>query len=83
MYDQYNFIVNNPYLLTPVLIDGKTHDTLADSILALEARAQLQTSDSNAWKMLGLRQQENERDSAAIAALRQAVRIVEQMPMTH
>ncbi|KAG0761170.1 hypothetical protein G6F24_007767 [Rhizopus arrhizus] len=75
MYDQYNFIVNNPYLLTPVLIDGKTHDTLADSILALEARAQLQTSDSNSWKMLGLRQQENERDSAAIAALRQAVRL--------
>ncbi|CEI94101.1 hypothetical protein RMCBS344292_08322 [Rhizopus microsporus] len=74
-YDVYKFTVNNPYLLNPGLIDGKTHDTLADSILALEAKAQLQTQDSDAWKMLGIRQQENERDAAAIAALRQAVKL--------
>lgn len=72
-YNIYNFTINNPYLLNPQAIDGASHTNLADSILALEAKAQLVTSDSNAWKTLGLRQQENERDGAAIAALRKAV----------
>lgn len=72
-YNIYNFTTNNPYLLNPQAIDGVSHTNLADSILALEAKAQLSTSDSNAWKTLGLRQQENERDGAAIAALRKAV----------
>ncbi|KAG2206128.1 hypothetical protein INT47_003777 [Mucor saturninus] len=72
-YNIYNFTTNNPYLLNPQAIDGASHTNLADSILALEAKAQLATSDSNAWKTLGLRQQENERDGAAIAALRKAV----------
>lgn len=74
-YNTYNFTINNPYLLNPEAIDRVDHSNLADSILALEAKTQLQTSDANTWKLLGLRQQENERDGAAIAALRQAVRM--------
>ncbi|KAI8054151.1 uncharacterized protein B0P05DRAFT_591546 [Gilbertella persicaria] len=73
-YNTYHFSTQNPYLLQPELIDQGIHsDHLADAILALEAKTQLQTSDANAWKTLGLRQQENERDGAAIAALRQAL----------
>lgn len=72
-YNIYNFTTNNPYLLNPQAIDHVQHDNLADSILALEAKAQLSTSDAGAWKTLGLRQQENERDGAAIAALRKAL----------
>ena len=74
-YNIYNFTTNNPYLLNPQAIDQAEHANLADSILALEAKAQLTASDAHAWKSLGLRQQENERDGAAIAALRQAVKI--------
>lgn len=78
-YNIYNFTTNNPYLLNPQAIDSVQHTNLADSILALEAKAQLQASDANAWKLLGLRQQENERDGAAIAALRQAVKMNPQL----
>ncbi|KAI8984687.1 hypothetical protein BDF20DRAFT_834174 [Mycotypha africana] len=74
-YDTYHFAINNPYLMNPQAIDSADHGNLAESILALEAKTQLQTSDANAWKLLGLRQQENERDDAAIAALRQAVQM--------
>lgn len=72
-YDTYNFMTDNPYLMNPQAIDQVEHSTLADSILALEAKAQLQMSDAGAWQQLGFRQQENERDGAAIAALRRAV----------
>lgn len=72
-YDNYTFQTQNPFLINPQAIDQAEHGNLAESILALEAKAQLQTSDANAWRMLGLRQQENERDAAAIAALRHAV----------
>ncbi|KAI9020071.1 hypothetical protein CLU79DRAFT_756987 [Phycomyces nitens] len=71
-YDNYTFALNNPYLLNPAAIN-EDHVSLGDTILALEAKAQLVTSDSNAWQELGLRQQENERDAAAIAALKRAV----------
>ncbi|KAI9321664.1 hypothetical protein BX666DRAFT_1904410 [Dichotomocladium elegans] len=74
-YETYNFAINNPYLLDHSAIDRVEHTTLADSILALEAKAQLQASDAMAWQELGFKQQENERDAAAIAALRRAVSI--------
>lgn len=74
-YDVYNFAMSNPYLLYPELIEGREHFTLADSILALEAKAQLKISDPDTWRMLGLRQQENEKDNAAIAAFRQAIKL--------
>lgn len=72
-YDTYNFMTDNPYLVNPDAIDRVEHNSLADSILALEAKAQLQANDASAWQQLGFRQQENERDGAAIAALRRAV----------
>ncbi|KAI9489477.1 hypothetical protein BDB00DRAFT_843113 [Zychaea mexicana] len=72
-YDTYNFATDNHYLLNPSAIDRTQHNTLADSIMALEAKAQLATSDASAWQELGFKQQENERDGAAIAALRRAV----------
>ncbi|KAI9254574.1 hypothetical protein BDA99DRAFT_518754 [Phascolomyces articulosus] len=72
-YDTYNFATDNPYLLDPSALDRVQHDTLADSIMALEAKAQLAASDASAWQELGFKQQENERDGAAIAALRRAV----------
>ncbi|ORZ20794.1 hypothetical protein BCR42DRAFT_409496, partial [Absidia repens] len=74
-YDTYNFTTNNPYLMDHSAIDGAPHDSLTDSILALEAKAQLETNNADAWQALGLRQQENERDASAIAALRKAVSI--------
>lgn len=79
-YNTYNFSTNNPYLLNPAMIDqGIASDHLADAILALEAKTQLQTSNADAWQSLGLRQQENERDGAAIAALRQALNMNPQL----
>ncbi|KAI8887626.1 TPR-like protein [Backusella circina FSU 941] len=74
-YDTYHFSLNNPYIINPEAIDGEQHTSLSDSIMALEAKAQLETSNANAWKTLGLKQQENERDVAAIAALRQAMKM--------
>ncbi|KAF7725981.1 hypothetical protein EC973_009127 [Apophysomyces ossiformis] len=74
-YDTYTFTTNNPYLLQPSAIDNTQHTSLSDAILALEAKAQLQTSDPLAWQELGFKQQENERDAAAIAALRRALSI--------
>ncbi|CAO3578573.1 unnamed protein product [Absidia cylindrospora] len=74
-YDTYSFSTNNPYLMDHAAIDGTRHNSLGDSILALEAKAQLETNNAEAWQTLGLRQQENERDGAAIAAFRKAVAI--------
>ncbi|KAI7868557.1 hypothetical protein BDF14DRAFT_530356 [Spinellus fusiger] len=69
----YVFSLNNPYLMNPSLIDGTEHHSLSDSIMALEAKVQLSPSDAMSWSLLGLQQQENERDTAAIAALQKAV----------
>ncbi|KAI9262031.1 hypothetical protein BY458DRAFT_439385 [Sporodiniella umbellata] len=74
-HNVYNFAINNPFLIHPESIQSGSRSSLAESILATEARVQLQTSDSGAWKELGLKQQENERDAAAIAALKQAVKL--------
>ncbi|KAI8063841.1 hypothetical protein BC940DRAFT_306524 [Gongronella butleri] len=71
-YDNYNFVTNNPYLFDPQQLSSDPQ-SLSDSILALEARTQLETNNAEAWQQLGLKQQENERDPAAIAALRKAV----------
>ncbi|KAI8824687.1 hypothetical protein BJ741DRAFT_633196 [Chytriomyces cf. hyalinus JEL632] len=70
----YDFIPANPYILKPIekLRDLSTHRNLSESILSLEAAVQLDPSDATAWKNLGLRQQENENEVAAINALRKA-----------
>ncbi|TPX66106.1 hypothetical protein CcCBS67573_g07934 [Chytriomyces confervae] len=72
--DSYDFIPANPYILKPIekLRDLSTHRNLSESILSLEAAVQLDPSDATAWKNLGLRQQENENEVAAINALRKA-----------
>ncbi|CAM0142855.1 unnamed protein product [Umbelopsis sp. WA50703] len=70
-FSDYGFLPNNPYLTRAMPVDGGQN--LSDSILALEAKVQLDPSDAVSWQQLGFRQQENERDSAAIAALRKAV----------
>ncbi|KAI8990311.1 hypothetical protein BDB01DRAFT_842040 [Pilobolus umbonatus] len=72
-YQTYNYIQNNPYLTRPHAIDAAINNTLADAIMALEAKTQLDPHDAKAWEKLGLKQQENERDAAAITALEKAV----------
>ncbi|RKO94196.1 hypothetical protein BDK51DRAFT_25626 [Blyttiomyces helicus] len=49
------------------------HHDLTETILALEAAVQNDPTSGKAWLALGLRQQENEDDSAAIAAFRVAL----------
>ncbi|CAG8475885.1 8713_t:CDS:2 [Ambispora gerdemannii] len=74
-YKNYKFQSKNPYLPTPdhILKQSVRHGSLKESILALEATVQLKPLDANAWHLLGIRQQENEQDIRAIAALRKAV----------
>ncbi|KAJ2660939.1 hypothetical protein IWW48_002644 [Coemansia sp. RSA 1200] len=47
--------------------------SLGDSILALESAVSQNPKDARAWLELGLKQQENEQEQAAIAALRKAI----------
>ncbi|KAI8983941.1 hypothetical protein BDF20DRAFT_817173 [Mycotypha africana] len=72
-YEQYHYTPNNPYLNHQHTIDQYQHETLADMVLALEAKVQLNPKNAQAWEQLGLKQQENERDAAAITALEKAV----------
>ncbi|KAI7906056.1 uncharacterized protein BX663DRAFT_498628 [Cokeromyces recurvatus] len=73
-YEVYHYMADNPYLSYPEAINA-VHTTLADTIMALEAKAQLAPEDAKTWEQLGLKQQENERDAAAITALEKAVAI--------
>lgn len=72
-FDDYGFVPNNPYLARAMPQSESQGHNLSDSILALEAKVQLNPSDATSWQQLGFRQQENERDGAAIAALKKAV----------
>ncbi|RKO94197.1 hypothetical protein BDK51DRAFT_15452 [Blyttiomyces helicus] len=73
--DQYSFTAANPYLSRPesFLTNPLLHRDLTESILALEAAVQNDPTNGKAWLALGLRQQENENDSAAISAFRAAL----------
>lgn len=70
----YRFHESNPYR-------SRTHQhamhastaSHEDSVLEHEAAVQADPSKADAWYSLGLRQQENEREKQAIAALRKAV----------
>ncbi|KAK9768592.1 hypothetical protein K7432_000654 [Basidiobolus ranarum] len=76
MYNEYHFQENNPYLANPTLLkDDSQAVDLNDSILMLEAKVQLNPQDGLSWNQLGIRQQENEREPEAIAALRRAIDI--------
>ncbi|KAI1311056.1 hypothetical protein EDD11_003563 [Mortierella claussenii] len=74
-YGHYSFEQNNPYMVadTNKLMDLAARGNLTESILALEAAVQKDPTDAAAWHQLGLRQQENERETMAIAALLKAV----------
>ncbi|KAG0090755.1 hypothetical protein BGZ93_009147 [Podila epicladia] len=74
-YQHYTFEQNNPYMVadTSKLMDLAARGNLTESILALEAAVQKNPGDAAAWHQLGLRQQENERETMAIAALLKAV----------
>ncbi|KAG0314674.1 Peroxisomal membrane signal receptor PTS1 [Dissophora globulifera] len=74
-YQSYSFEQNNPYMVadTGKLLDLAARGNLTESILALEAAVQKDPMDAAAWHQLGLRQQENERETMAIAALLKAV----------
>ncbi|KAG0363882.1 hypothetical protein BGZ54_007973 [Gamsiella multidivaricata] len=74
-YQNYSFEQNNPYMVadTGKLMDLASRGNLTESILALEAAVQKDPMDAAAWHQLGLRQQENERETLAIAALTKAV----------
>ncbi|KAJ3130783.1 hypothetical protein HK100_007501 [Physocladia obscura] len=74
----YDFIMANPYVRNVPLSqlkDISRHANLTDSILSLEAAAQIDPLDATSWKNLGLRQQENENENAAISALRNATKL--------
>ncbi|KAI8590985.1 hypothetical protein BDZ88DRAFT_412990 [Geranomyces variabilis] len=71
-YEQYEFTSNNPYLAHSRPPAGVRN--LTEAILVLEAQVQHDPDNAKAWYELGIRQQENENDVGAIAALRHAVR---------
>ncbi|WFD07294.1 WD40 repeat-like protein [Malassezia vespertilionis] len=72
----YSFNENNPYAASRThhhAMHATQMDAVAESVLEHEAEVQNDPSKSSAWYNLGLRQQENEREKQAIAALHKAV----------
>lgn len=76
-FSEYNFTANNPYQNYDqyFLTDLKQHESLTESVLALEAAVQKDNLSSALWCELGKKNQENENDAAAISALRKAIQI--------
>ncbi|KAJ3014948.1 Peroxisomal membrane signal receptor PTS1 [Thoreauomyces humboldtii] len=70
-YEHYEFTSTNPYIGRGAPLSVRN---LTEGILVLEAEVQQDPTNAKAWYELGIRQQENENDVGAIAALRQAVR---------
>lgn len=78
LYGEYIFQKNNHFLKNqtiPSLDEVMRMQNLIESILGLEAIVQNDPSNYEAWLLLGTRQQENEREPHAIAALKKAVEI--------
>ncbi|GAA5922221.1 hypothetical protein JCM1841_000682 [Sporobolomyces salmonicolor] len=87
----YSFAQNNPYVLhrnefAPSTHHHSLHDSTVghaaalssarfDSLLQHEASVQQSPHNASAWFSLGLKQQENEREELAIAALRRALEL--------
>ncbi|GAA5973782.1 hypothetical protein JCM11641_003154 [Rhodosporidiobolus odoratus] len=82
----YSFVQNNPYLQQRAFSTRQHafHDAGAlssallerhDSLLQHEANVQQDPSSAAAWLALGLKQQQNEREDLAIAALRRAIEL--------
>ncbi|WFD26428.1 hypothetical protein MNAN1_001410 [Malassezia nana] len=70
---EYRFHDANPY--ADVLHRAPQAPTVFDSVLEHEAAVQADPRDASKWYALGLRQQENEREKQAIAALHMALKI--------
>ncbi|VDC06954.1 unnamed protein product [Peniophora sp. CBMAI 1063] len=74
----YDFQANNPYLLgssTRTHAMHSQHGAFFESVLQLEASVQCEPTNARAWFDLGIKQQENERESLALSALRRAVEL--------
>ncbi|KAJ2897051.1 hypothetical protein IWW38_001843, partial [Coemansia aciculifera] len=78
----YRFQTDNYYAqMTPEALSDAVQQmrqspesaSLGDAILALESTVTQSPQDAQAWLQLGLKQQENEQEQAAIAALRKAI----------
>ncbi|PVU85376.1 hypothetical protein BB560_007040 [Smittium megazygosporum] len=83
-FDSYSFFSSNPFAnvgAQPLseyiekIIADPIAVPLSDTILALEASLQKDPMNAKLWTLLGIKQQENEREEAAIAALRKAISI--------
>lgn len=76
---QYHFNENNPYAHATTRHHAAhtvgLRDPRTDSVLECEAQVQQDPTSADAWYNLGMRQQENEREIQAIAALRRAVEL--------
>ncbi|CAO1631219.1 unnamed protein product [Parajaminaea phylloscopi] len=75
---RYQFQASNPYLETTRQHMMHALETVPEdvrSILEAEAAVQVEPTDAAAWYSLGVKQQENERERAAIAALHRAIQI--------
>ncbi|GMK53494.1 hypothetical protein CspeluHIS016_0100800 [Cutaneotrichosporon spelunceum] len=69
----YLFNQANPYAMGAPIIRELSPTTMG--VLELEAAVQQEPRDASAWLALGLKQQENEREDAAIRALQRAVEL--------
>jgi peroxin-5 len=72
---EYSFTQSNPYLSLSeeMLRSTQTHTNLTESILVSEALVQKGIANAQEWYSLGLKQQENENENAAIGALQKAL----------
>ena len=72
---EYEFVSGNPFLQAPTaLLSSASHENnVIESILCLEATVQRDPQNSQAWLDLGKKQQENENETAAVAALKKAI----------
>ncbi|UZJ52555.1 hypothetical protein CBS101457_001875 [Exobasidium rhododendri] len=73
---QYEFQSTNPYIgtITPRM-DATTIPADMQSVLEREAAVQRDPTSASAWYDLGVKQQENEREGSAIAALHRAIQL--------
>jgi peroxin-5 len=69
----YLFHQANPYAMGAPIVRELSPTTMG--VLELEAALQQEPRDASAWLALGLKQQENEREDAAIRALQRAVEL--------
>ncbi|KAG7098755.1 hypothetical protein E1B28_000664 [Marasmius oreades] len=68
----YQFQQNNPYLRNGEQVVRERGDERLESVLELEAAVTRDPTNAHAWFELGVKQQENEREQKALAALQRA-----------